>query len=108
MADLIIDLNQANFEVEVLQSPIPVLVDFWASWCMPCRMMAPVVEEIARDMKDKIKVGKLNTDENGGIAARYGISAIPTLIIFKGGKEVDRIVGYVAKKAIETKINNVL
>ena len=108
MADLIIDLNQANFEVEVLQSPIPVLVDFWASWCMPCRMMAPVVEEIARDMKDKIKVGKLNTDENSGIAARYGISAIPTLIIFKGGKEVDRIVGYVAKKAIETKINNVL
>ena len=108
MADSVIELNKANFDVEVLQSTTPVLVDFWASWCMPCRMMAPVVEEIAHDMKDKIKVGKLNTDDSGEIAARYGISAIPTLIVFNGGKEVDRIVGYVAKKAIETKINNIL
>ncbi|HHT10808.1 MAG TPA: thioredoxin [Atribacter sp.] len=108
MADSVIELNKANFDVEVLQSTTPVLVDFWASWCMPCRMMAPVVEEIAHDMKDKIKVGKLNTDDSGEIAARYGISAIPTLIVFNGGKEVDRIIGYVAKKAIETKINNIL
>ncbi|NLJ50053.1 MAG: thioredoxin [Candidatus Atribacteria bacterium] len=108
MVDSIIELNKANFEVEVLQSTTPVLVDFWASWCMPCRMIAPVVEEIANDMNGKIKVGKLNTDDNGEIAARYGISAIPTLIIYKDGKEVDRIVGYVTKKAIETKINNIL
>ena len=107
MADFVIDLSKTNFDAEVLQSTTPVIVDFWASWCMPCRMMAPVVEEIAKDWKEKVKVGKLNTDDNGDIAARYGISAIPTLIIFKEGKEAVRMVGYVAKKAIETKLNNI-
>mgnify|MGYP001225760573 FL=1 len=103
-----IELNKDNFKEEVLDSEIPVLVDFWAVWCMPCRMMAPIVEDLANSWKGKVKVGKLNTDEAPEIAAKYGIQAIPTLLIFQGGKEVGRIVGYVPKKTIEEKLQSII
>ncbi len=103
-----LELTKENFDQEVLQATSPVLVDFWASWCMPCRMVAPIVEEIAREFAGQVKVGKVNTDDQPEIAVRYGIHAIPTLILFQGGKEVSRIVGYAPKKSIEDKIRNLL
>lgn len=103
-----IELNKDNFKEEVLDSEIPVLVDFWATWCMPCRMMAPIVEDIARSWQGKVKVCKLNTDEAPEIAIKYGIQAIPTLLIFNGGKEVGRIVGYVPKKTVEEKLQSIV
>jgi thioredoxin 1 len=88
-------VTDATFKDEVLDSAAPVLVDFWAPWCGPCRMVAPVVEEIAQKFKDTVKVVKLNTDENPNIASQYGIRSIPTLMIFKGGQKVDMVVGAV-------------
>ena len=89
-----------NFKQEVLGSDKPVLVDFWASWCMPCKMIAPVVEDVANEFDGKIKVGKLNTDENQMVAAEYKIMGIPSLLIYKNGEVVDRIVGVVPKEHI--------
>lgn len=83
-----------NFEAEVLKSEIPVLVDFWATWCGPCQMQGPVVEQAAEEMAGTVKVGKLNVDEEGSIAQQYGVMSIPTLIVFKNGKEVGRAVGF--------------
>lgn len=103
-----IELNKDNFKEEVLDSEIPVLVDFWATWCMPCRMMAPIIEGIANSWQGKVKVCKLNTDDAPEIAAKYGIQAIPTLLIFNGGKEVGRIVGYVPKKTVEEKLQDTI
>ncbi|WP_338832905.1 Thioredoxin 1 [Moorella humiferrea] len=93
----IITLNEANFKAEVLEAQVPVLVDFWAVWCGPCRMIAPLVEELAEEYKDRMKVGKLNVDEYQGLAAEYGIMSIPTLLLFKNGQVVTRLVGYQAK-----------
>ncbi|MDK2897439.1 MAG: thioredoxin 1 [Candidatus Atribacteria bacterium] len=104
MAETLCQLSEQNFQEEVLESPIPVLVDFWAPWCMPCRMVAPIVEEIADKWSGKVKVCKLNTDEAISIAQKYGIQAIPTLIVFHQGREVDRVVGYVPKNQIEAKL----
>ncbi len=101
-------LNDANFKKEVLESKIPVLVDFWASWCGPCRMLGPVIEEIAADYEGKAKVGKLNTDENASVAGEYGIMSIPTVIFFKGGKPVDQIIGVVGKEVITKKLDHLL
>ncbi len=99
-----ITLTETNFKQEVLESDIPVLVDFWAPWCAPCRMIAPVVEEVTAEYKDKVKVGKLNTDENQSIAASYNIRGIPSLLIYKGGEVVDHIVGLVPKEQITGKL----
>ena len=98
------EFSEENFNEEVIASAQPVLVDFWAPWCGPCRMVAPIVEEIASEYEGKIKVVKLNTDENQNVAMTYGIRSIPTLGIFKGGKVVDSIIGAVPKQHLVEKI----
>jgi len=103
-----VELNGNNFQQEVLESSIPVLVDLWAPWCMPCRMISPIVEELSNENQGKLKVCKLNTDENQNIAARYGIQGIPTLLFFKDGQEVDRIVGVTPKPIIQQKLDAIL
>ena len=103
-----VEVNENNFQQEVLKSSTPVLVDFWASWCMPCRMLSPTIEKLAEENQGKLKVCKLNTDENQHTAAQYGIQGIPTLIFFKEGKEVDRSVGVSSKQKIQEKINSIL
>ncbi|HAM39005.1 MAG: thioredoxin [Elusimicrobia bacterium RIFOXYC2_FULL_34_12] len=101
-------LTDANFEEEVLKSQVPVLVDFWATWCGPCKMIAPVIEEIAKEFEGKIKVGKLNVDENQNRPAEYGISAIPTILIFKEGNIAKKIVGFSGKPKLVSEINSIL
>ncbi len=98
----VITLNEENFDKEVLQSDIPVLVDFWATWCAPCRMIAPVVDAIAEEYEGRLKVGKVNVDESSSLAIRYGIRAIPTLILFKDGKVVEQLVGVQPKDTIKS------
>jgi thioredoxin 1 len=99
-----IEINDSNFKQEVLEEDLPVLVDFWAEWCMPCRMVAPTVEKIAKEYKGKLKVCKLNVDEAQETASNYGIMSIPTLAIFKNGKVVDKVIGVVSKKELESVI----
>lgn len=91
----ITNVTEATFKEEVLESGVPVLVDFWAPWCGPCRMVAPVVDEVALEYEGQVKVVKLNTDQNPTVASHYGIRSIPTLIVFKGGRQVDTVVGAV-------------
>ena len=98
-------LTTENFENEVIKSDIPVLVDFWATWCGPCRMIAPVIEEIAHDYQGKLKVGKVNVDEYGDLAVRFGINSIPTLLLFKNGELVKKTLGYMPKEEVEKFIN---
>jgi len=107
MAKDILEIGDSNFESEVLQSVKPVLVDFWAPWCGPCRAIAPIVEELAKDFGDKVKFTKCNVDENPTTPTKYGIKSIPTLIFFKDGEVQDKIIGIVAKSRLEEMISTV-
>lgn len=106
MAQNVINLTDLNWEEEVVNSSIPVLVDFWAPWCGPCRIIAPIVEELAKEYEGKIKVGKLNTDENPQVSMRYGIRAIPTLILFKNGEIADTRIGVQPKEALRQMLSS--
>ncbi len=105
MAGNLLELTDANFQSEVLASTQPVLVDFWAPWCGPCKMIAPTVDAVATEYCGKARVGKLNTDDNPQIATAYNISAIPALLVFKGGQVVDRFVGVVNKDKLAAALN---
>jgi thioredoxin 1 len=102
------EFSDASFDSEVLQSKEPVLVDFWAPWCGPCRMIAPVIEELASENAGKLKVGKINIDESPNAAANYGVSSIPTLMIFKGGDVVERFVGVQPKNRLQQAIDQAI
>ncbi|MBI3941290.1 MAG: thioredoxin [Acidobacteria bacterium] len=104
MSGNILEVTDSNFEQEVLKADKPVLVDFWADWCAPCRMLAPTVEAIAEQYRDRAKVAKLNVDDNGTTSARYNIKGIPTLLLFKGGVIKDQIVGATSKENISKMI----
>ena len=106
MAGKVIEVKDATFQNEVLDSNDPILVDFWAAWCGPCRMMAPVLEEMAQDYSGKMKVAKLNVDENPESASTYGVMSIPTLILFKQGKAVERFVGFKPKQELAKLIDS--
>ncbi|MDJ0845202.1 thioredoxin [Crocosphaera sp.] len=103
-----VPVSDSSFKADVLESDVPVLVDFWAPWCGPCRMVAPVVDEIAEQYSGQVKVVKLNTDENPNTASQYGIRSIPTLMIFKGGQRVDMVVGAVPKTTLASTLEKYL
>ncbi len=98
------EVNEANFKQEVLDSPMPVLVDFWAEWCVPCKMIEPIVEEIGREYAGKIKIARINVDDNQNLAIQYGIMSIPSLLLFVNGKVEEQIIGAVPKRVILSKI----
>jgi thioredoxin 1 len=105
MSENVRDVNDQDFEAQVLNSDKPVLVDFWAPWCAPCRMLAPTVEAVAQNFQGSAAVVKLNVDDNPQVSQRYGIKGIPTLILFKNGKEEERVVGATSKEAISRMID---
>ena len=108
MSDNIINVNQDSFQRAVLDSEKPVLVDFWAPWCGPCRAVAPVVEELANDYKDKVDFAKLNVDESPFVASKYGVMSIPTIIVFKDGKPVQQAIGYQPKDQLKKLLDGTL
>ncbi len=107
MAENIHEFTEGNFEAEVLESAKPVLIDFWAEWCVPCKMIAPAVEEVANENAGALKVGKVNVDNNPGIASKYGVRSIPTLLIFKGGQIAEKMVGAVSKETMQEFVDKV-
>ena len=108
MTDKTITVTDANFEKEVIKSDIPVLVDFWAGWCMPCKMVEPSLKEIAEKMEGKLKIARLDVDNSPQSAGQYGIRSIPSLLIFKSGSVVEQMIGTLPKKTIQQKIDNVI
>jgi thioredoxin 1 len=102
-----LEFTDANFETEVLKSPVPVLVDFWAEWCQPCRMLGPTIEQIAEESKGKAKVGKINIDHHQNVAMKFGIQSIPTILLFKQGQMVKKWVGTVPKATLSEAVNAV-
>ena len=108
MAENVIEFSDQSFYSGVLESDVPVLVDFWAVWCGPCKAIAPIIEEIANDYDGKVKVGKVDVDNNNQVAMKYGIRSIPTLLLFKGGEVVDQVIGNVGKESIESMLNKAL
>ena len=105
MAGNVLEITDDNFEVEVTNSSTPVLVDFWAEWCGPCRMMTPTIEELADEYQGKVKIGKLNTDDNRNTASKFGINAIPTTIIFENGQIAKKLVGVTPKKNLQAALD---
>jgi len=108
MGEHTLTISDDNFEVEVLSSDIPVLVDFWATWCGPCKAIAPLIDELAAEFAGRVKVGKVNVDDNPKTPAKYGVRGIPTLLVFKGGELVDQVVGAVPKAQMEEMLNKTL
>jgi thioredoxin 1 len=108
MAENLVEVTDANWEEEVIKSDVPVLVDFWAPWCMPCKMVAPIVEELSGEYAEKLKVGKLNVDENPSTAAKYGIRNIPTILILKNGEVAEKVVGAVGKDKLAEAVDGVV
>ncbi len=106
-SDAVLELTDANFEQEVIKSDKPVLVDFWAEWCMPCRMLAPTIEELAHDFNGKVKVGKVDTDANREVSMKYGIQAIPTVMLFDKGQLVKKFVGLQQKAQFASELTKV-
>ncbi len=107
MAENMHEFTESNFEAEVLKADKPVVIDFWAEWCVPCKMIEPAMEEIANENGDAVKVGRVNVDSNPGIASRYGIRSIPTLLIFKAGQVAEKMVGAVPKDTIQEFVDKV-
>ena len=108
MSENIVDVNQNTFQSTVMDAQKPVLVDFWAAWCGPCRMVAPVIEELAGEYKDKVGFAKIDVDQNPQLASKYGVMSIPTLIIFKNGKPEQQVIGYKAKAELKKMLDNIL
>lgn len=104
MSDKIAHLTTANFNDTITASTVPVLVDFWAPWCGPCKAIAPILEELATELDGKVKITKVNVDDNDGVAAQYGIRAIPTMLLFKGGQLVEQFVGMMPKASLKDKL----
>jgi len=105
MSGNVLEFSDDQFQSEVLESSQPVLVDFWAPWCGPCKMLAPTIDEVANEFEGKVRVGKMNTDENPQTATQHNVSAIPTVMLFKGGQVVEKFVGVTPKEQFATKIN---
>jgi thioredoxin 1 len=103
-----IHISDDSFADVILKAPVPAMVDFWAPWCGPCRMVAPIVEDLARDYGERLVVAKINTDENDRVASEYGIMGIPTLILFRDGQEVDRVVGFAPRQVLQERLEAVL
>lgn len=105
-SEAILEITDANFDQTVLKSDRPVMIDFWAAWCGPCRALAPIVDEVAKEYSDKIVVGKMDVDKNPATTQRFGVRSIPTLLVFKGGQVREQIVGYAPKDRIEKALDN--